>query len=481
LHKRRKAFIGIFLLAGFALYTQYEKNAEPVWKVNEDHFDVVHTLQDGMRKEYAKYEELKMLDHYDLLTDPKKTIPIKSDQRTLKVEKIWPMHNRFYILYSVDLKKQDKDEKDVPRLSVKKMRFTTKVGKKESIIGMDAIENAGQSRGIGFVFKHRLYRSTMLVPKLETINVQQRSDLFFSSSVELTDTELSTRDGFQPFANLSFKVSSEKSYEQVLESFPVNKEFSYKKGKKAAFKSYDVLLYNRQLNLEINEIGSLVGFSGWYKEKSFPENWTIVGTEEKGYSLPLAGDPFKFSEKKEDKASITLTNAIHKSEESFQFSVSKEDIAYVNNGGSIEKNEVIGTFHDTDIVYEGITYFNRAPSIIIGMLKQTETDEDLLQLRPDWNYEASRFPEEYMRLYKRNLVSLTDDQKNRLTNFQVFSESNSKRYTHYITIYEESKDGLTNPAKLPEKNLTVTLSDLIYTEPLAEPVTITYEVPNKIK
>lgn len=38
LYKWKKLFIGVGLLIGFIIFTQYKQNAEPVWKVNEKTF-----------------------------------------------------------------------------------------------------------------------------------------------------------------------------------------------------------------------------------------------------------------------------------------------------------------------------------------------------------------------------------------------------------------------------------------------------------
>lgn len=128
-HKWKKIIIGAVLLIGFVLYTQFEKSAEPAWKVNNENFHMVSDWNELMDMEKIKYKELRFVDHFNLLKKSQISLPIPNEQRKFHIENTWSHGHQMYILYSVDLLERDKDEFEVPRLSVERIKLTSKKGK----------------------------------------------------------------------------------------------------------------------------------------------------------------------------------------------------------------------------------------------------------------------------------------------------------------------------------------------------------------
>lgn len=479
MNKWKKAIIGVALIAGFTLYVQNEKTAEPVWKVNAKEFTLVNSLQEGMKREYIKFDELEVVDNYDFLQKANKTVQLNDELRTLKFEKIWNMQGRLYILYSVDLKERDKDESDIPRITVKKMEISAKDGKEKIF---DASEDTGVpgTRDEGFVFKHRLYRSIMIVPMAENSDQMDWEFLSNTNRIELQEIELSDKEGSKPLKNIAFKVSSENIYEKVLESSSVNYKFTYKDKNEAEIRSYDVLLYEHRFSLSIpKEDKDLVGFIGYLNNQSEPFVMNIIGTESKGYYIPFYEDfPQPGTSSKEK--SITLQSSIHKDDQSYTWTVPKEDITRFNRNidQPIVKNDEIVNTNNMKIVYEGLTKYNERPTIKISVISSNNNDRNFIRLIPESYYGTEKIPEEYLRYFQKNLLTVKNEKNEKLGNFDMFIDETDSKSTFYINFYNEDiNEGATNNIPIPEENLTFTISDLAYSEPLSSPVIIKYKVP----
>jgi hypothetical protein len=473
LNKWRKVIIGGVLLAGFALYTQYEKSAEPVWKVNDKNFRVVGSLQEGMTKEYVNFEELEVVDRYGLLQQVNKTIPLKNELRTLRIEKIWNLQGRLYLLYSIDLKERDKSYQDIPTLTVKKVKLSNDQGK-ESMFSASINNKLNE----GFVYKHRLYRSTFIVPQTNNVDEDTWRLLSTANRYELKEIELLNSHGIQNIQDLAFKVSAENIYEKVLESSPINKKFTYGNKKEAVLKSYGVMLYNHQLSIGLPEDDDLVGFTGWYKDKSYPFTGELYGTKEKGYSV-IMNPPEGWIKNSKSKPFLTLKNSLHKDQKTYTWKIPKKDIMQINTHPDqpIVKNEVIHTDHNMEFVYEGLEKFDGKICIIISIMNNQENQEQV-QLNAGSYFNSVSIPEEYARGYIKNVVTVTNNKKQAFHNYDLLNEETADKRRYYINFFlEDINKGPVNQTNIPEEDLSVSLSDLVYSNPLPKQVTVQFKVP----
>ncbi|KZE66029.1 hypothetical protein AWM68_06520 [Fictibacillus phosphorivorans] len=476
----KKVLIGSALIGGFAIYTQYEKNAEPAWSVNTKEFTVVNTIQEGMKREYVKFEELEMVDEFGFLKDANKTVALEEAYRTLKIEKIWYLEGRLYFLYSVDVKERDKDEYDVPRLSVKNMLFKSNEGKE---LVLRAGENMGDtgSRDEGFVYKHRLYRSMMLIPgPIENEEIDW-SILGKANTIQLKDVAISNKTaGSKALKDISLKVTSDNPYVKVLKSEAINQTISFD-DQKVKIKSIDALLYEQRILLDIpKNADDLIGFSAT-SDNFFSQTQTlgIIGTPSTGFYMPIYEMQDLDSKKKEQ--SITFHSSVHKDNRFFSWKVPKEDIQsfLTNKDQPIVKNEVIMNMNETKIIYEGLTLFEGIPRIIFSVKAASNKSSDERGFIPESYFNGDEVQEEYVRHYKNNLISIEGEKKEKIRNFDIHSSESDDKKMYYITFLNEEdlKNGEWNPIMIPQQELTINISNLTYEKPLPKPVTINYKNP----
>lgn len=474
----KKLLIGSVLIGGFVVYTQYEKNAEPNWTVNAEHFSVVNSLKDGMKREYIKFDELELIDKYGFLKDVDKKVTLKESYRTLKIEKLWNMNGRMYLLYSVDIKERDKDEYHIPRLSVKNMQFQTKDGKELVLKAGEEMGKPG-TRDEGFVYKHRLYRSLMLMQTMFDSSENDWSIVSNAHIVRLQDLTISSKDnGIDTIQDIGLTVPSEDPYTTVLKSEPIDQTFTYGDKKKVKIKSIDALLYEQRLSVEIPNDDSLIGFtSKENKLQDQPLTYGIFGTNKSGFYVPIYDMPGDVNKKKE--RSVTFTSSVHKDPRSFSWTIPKKEIEtfLADTKQPILKSQEILTIDNTIVRYEGMTMFEGSPRIKLSIIADSSQLLHHLSLIPDHFYSDAEVPDDYERVYKNNVISISDDKKTRINNFEVHSSEEKNKATYYITFYnkEEMENGEMKPILIPESDLTITVSNLSYLKPLNNPVDIKYK------
>ncbi|MDR7072298.1 hypothetical protein [Fictibacillus barbaricus] len=473
--KWKKLAVGGILLGGFIFYTQFAKSAEPAWKVNEKQFHVVDSFNEGMEKEYTKFEELRVVDRYKLVKKINKTIPLEKELRTLTIERVWNLEGRLYILYSVDLKERDKNAQDVPRLLVKNMQLSNE---KDEEFSFQASDNF--TADSGFVFKHRLYRSMFLVPNPEKLERDDWSILTDADHFELQNLQVFNRDGFDKIKNIGFKVSSENILEKVLESSPIHKQFTYDGNKKAEINAYEILLYSRQFAVNIpRDDKDLIGFSGWIDQPGTPFSWDLVGTPEKGFSLPTFEEQLEQKNSKKKKA-ITIDATLYKDKRSYSWTIPKEDIVKMNSNPDEEivRNEPIKTDNNYTFIYEGLRIYNGKPSIQISAMKKEKGNHMTDGLLPGSYFADNGVKEEYERSFKKNILHVFNSHNKALKNFDLFNTEDDLKTQYFITFFkEEINNGALNTINIPEETLTISISDLVYSKLLPNPVTITYKIP----
>ncbi|ANC77009.1 hypothetical protein ABE65_009415 [Fictibacillus phosphorivorans] len=476
----KKLLIGSVLIGGFVVYTQYEKSAEPTWKVNAEQFSVVKSLKDGMKREYNKFAELELMDKYGFLKNVNKTFTLKDSYRTLKIEKLWNMNGRMYVLYSVDVKERDKDEYNIPRLSVKNIQFQTKEGEELVLKAGEEMAHPG-TRDEGFVYKHRLYRSMMLMPSMFDSSENDWSIVSNATVVRLQDLTISSKDkGVDSIQDIALTMPAEDPYTKVLKSKPIDQTITYEDNKKVKIKSIDALLYEQRLRVEIPNDEDLIGFAS--KNITLHDRPTrtygILGTKKNGYYIPIYDMPDEMEGKKKEKI-LTFTSSVHKDPRSFSWTIPKKDIHtfLTNKNQPVLKNQEIVRMNDTVISYEGITLFEESPRIKLSLTTDTDQQLNHLRLIPDHYYNDTEVTDDYKRVYKNNIISISDEKKTRIKNFELHHSEEENKSTYHITFYnkEEIENGEMRPILIPESDLTITLSNLSYLMPLKNPVDIPFK------
>ncbi|MDM5316350.1 hypothetical protein QUF49_10125 [Fictibacillus sp. b24] len=470
-HKWKKIIIGAVLLIGFVLYTQFEKSAEPAWKVNNENFHMVSDWNELMDMEKIKYKELRFVDHFNLLKKSQISLPIPNEQRKFHIENTWSHGHQMYILYSVDLLERDKDEFEVPRLSVERIKLTSKKGK-DFDLPVDLFP--GETSNNGWVYKHKLYRSIMIHPLFDSLQNQEDWDEVSSSErYELSDLSLSSKKNFTKLKPIAFKVNPPNNLlkPETIASVNLNQTLNIPKQVPLQLKDLEFFQIGSRISLSTHIDKDLVSLAGKVKKNDidYPVDFEISGDHLSGYFLQMyAVENELVTQEKADSLELVLTHFVQRKRDSYTFSVSSSDINkfLLNPTKDIEKNEIIANENSLNIVYRGLSMEqeNKVVGIKFTLDDNQEGIEDhYLYPQPYYHFGDEPGDERHV----RNLVSVKDNKGMELKNFDIMNYYEDDKPSFLIVFH----DGL------PKENLTITFSNLSHIEPLQKQVVVPLKLP----
>ncbi|HET7658662.1 MAG TPA: hypothetical protein VFK37_10235, partial [Bacillales bacterium] len=236
-----KIGIAAFLLAGFAGYNAYTKWSNTHFKVDPKAFNIVSNLKSIIDDEFKGFPPLKSAYHHHLLEDVNQSIALPNIRREIKVHKIWFIFPKMYVLYSLNLHKNDKGTKDIPRLRFPSMTFMVNGKELEASITPSDLPSEEK----GKVFNGRLYRGVLLTPNFEDILTEDfRFNQFLKNlkAVQLKDPKLVTpnskkKDNEIPIKGLELTFRHNIDKYQLFE-VPLNKKFKLDNGQQLIFKKF---------------------------------------------------------------------------------------------------------------------------------------------------------------------------------------------------------------------------------------------------
>ncbi|MET3728579.1 hypothetical protein ABID52_002160 [Fictibacillus halophilus] len=472
--KRNKIIIGLLLLVGFVLYTQYEKSAEPTWQVNDENFVVMKDWEELMDAEKSKFSDLKFADHFKLLKNSQISIPLADNQRKFQVERTYNFGQQLYILYSVDLLERDKVESDIPRLSVDQVEITSKKGKTFTYpIGM--YEGEGAIGGV--VYKHKLYRSMMIHAQYDNIETEEEwKEVFSSETLKLVNPTFTSNKGKTKIDNLTFKVKPHNVFEvpPVLATETIDKSLELFNDKKIHLNEFEVYQMGSRIKLDSKVAMDLVSLWGTIENNNdqshFTLNTDISGNEESGYYLETysALDEL-LNMNASDHLKLSFSHSIHRTDKSYSFSVSKQDLEQFasNPEKDIKRNEVIADDTDFKVIYKGIEndVSNVEKGIRFSIDNKVENvgQEDYFHFQPNYNEDEVQQEERFM----NNLVMIKNSTGKTLQNFDVMQTYDSEQ-SGFLLFFHEG---------LPNDDLTITLSKLTKIYPLKEKIEVPLKLP----
>lgn len=345
----QKLTVVALVLAGFMIYLNVDHKAEPTWKVNESHFTVAKSVEKGLQGEFSTFPDLKLLDYFGLLKETDKKIMLPEEQRTIKIEKVWCTYYKTYVLYSVDLKKDDQSLFDVPYLDVNNVEYSGKNGQN--------VQAAVEDKGISsFVYKHRLYRSVHIVPKLANRNEwNQMKDMNKISFVNLKAVTKQQSSRLEPLTLKMDRTAVERYYGKK----SVKKSFSLPSNNKVTIKDYELNVLGSRFNLDMQQEKNLVGFYGITNYER--QQWELLGSREKGYFLYFDRGEDPLSQKKLD---FKLLGAVYRSDQTIAWNISKSELIKLYQRVPMPKKKVQkGEVHETSISYLGLGRMGNQPYI----------------------------------------------------------------------------------------------------------------------
>lgn len=471
-NKRNKIITGLLLLIAFVIYTQYEKSAEPTWKVNDENFVVMKDWEELMDTEKSKFSDLKFADHFKLLKNSQISIPLANNQRKFQVERTYNFGQQLYILYSVDLVERDKQESDIPRLSVNQVEITSKKGKTFHF-PIDMYEGEGAISGV--VYKHKLYRSMMVHAQYDNIETDEDwKEVFSSETVKLLNPTLTSNKGKMKLDHLTFKVKPHHALElpPVLAAEKIDQSLQLYNNKEVYLDAFEIYQMGSRIKLDSNIDKDLVSLVGTIKNghDNYSLHADITENEGSGYFMETytALDAL-LNMDDTDHLKLSFTHSIHRTDKSYAFSVSKQDLEQFasNLGIDITRNEVIANDSDYKVIYRGIEndVSNNEKGISFSIESKVENvgQEEYLYFQPNYNENRIHNEERFM----NNLVTIKNSSGETLQNFDVMQTYDSEKHGFLLFFH----DGL------PKSDLSITLSKITKIHPLQEKVEVPLKLP----
>ncbi|MFD1357738.1 hypothetical protein ACFQ4X_07450 [Fictibacillus halophilus] len=468
-----KIIIGAVLLIGFVIFTQYEKNAEPAWKVNTENFTVLDSWEELMNFEKMKYNDLKFVDHFNLFKNSDISVPLSNEHRTLRIEKTWNNGFQLYVLYSVDLKERDKDEGDVPSLNVEKIKLTSKQSK--DFLGIAELY-PGETSSEGYVFKHRLYRSMMIHPEFNNaVNSQEDwEEVMKSNRFELNDITMNSKKGVTNLKPIAFQVEPAQivGLPKAIESIPVNQTLLVNNGDEIRLKNMEFYQIGSRIMLDKKvdkDLVSLLGEVNVNDRKHTIEYEIESINEAEDYIQAYSLMSELLNSDQSDKGTFSITHSVHRSKNDYSFSVPKIDLEKynANQAEGVRKNELVVNENDVKVVYEGL-YWDNANNqggikfSLETLPKQDSLEEEFLYPRPSYH-----FGEGNMDRYVRNIVAVKNSAGKQLEDYDIAKIFNDGKSSFLIYFYNG----------LPAEDLSVSLSNLTHIEPLKNKVVVPLKLP----
>lgn len=471
-NKRNKIIIGLLLLIAFVIYTQYEKSAEPTWKVNDENFVVMEDWEELMDTEKSKFSDLKFADHFKLLKNSQISIPLANNQRKFQVERTYNFGQQLYILYSVDLVERDKQESDIPRLSVNQVEITSKKGKTFHF-PIDMYEGEGAIGGV--VYKHKLYRSMMVHAQYDNIETDEDwKEVFSSETVRLLNPTLTSNKAKMKLDHLTFKVKPHNVFNlpPVLAAEKIDRSLQLYNNKEVHLDAFEIYQMGSRIKLDSNIDKDLVSLLGTIENGQ--DNYTlhadITENEGSGYFMETytaLDDLLNMDDR--DHIKLSFTHSVHRTDKSYAFSVSKQDLEQFasNPEKDITRNEVIANDSDYKVIYRGIEndVSNNEKGIRFSIESKAENagQDEYLYFQPNYNENRIHNEERFM----NNLVTIKNSSGDTLQNFDVMQTYDSEQSGFFLFFH----DGL------PKDDLSITLSKIAKIHPLQEKTEVPLKLP----
>jgi len=167
LHKKTLVKIGlvVFILLLFVGYNIYLKWDKTNFTVDSEVFNVKDHFSQVMDEEYKWNGRLRLADQFNKIKSIDIAKELPNEQRQIKIHKAWFTMETLFILYSINLQKDDQAPDDIPELNFSEVTFETSNGDVKSF---DTRQYGRYREGYeedeyeGEVFEKRLYRSMVL-------------------------------------------------------------------------------------------------------------------------------------------------------------------------------------------------------------------------------------------------------------------------------------------------------------------------------
>ncbi|MCA0989064.1 hypothetical protein [Guptibacillus algicola] len=357
-----KLLVVLVVFAGFLLYMNWSQNEQPTFQVSEE-FQQVDTEKELMDEITSKLTRSELATDYELFTDVDYEKILMEDRRALRIEKAWFRQGILQLIYSIDLRQEDKKISDVPYLMFEDL--TLKAGGKNHKLNLTKQETNWLVKGN--VHNYRLFRGVNIrltgsEGNFEEIKKVMENDTIDQIVIDQPEMIHGSYENKKTLEPMEIDVSLSTNPNEELESIALNQSTTLSDGRTIDWEALTLSIDNTKLSFQLkNTDRPLQGLKLRITKPNgevFEDQVSVGSSKEKGhYEVNIR----EFQEFPHE-FSIEVT-ALEFMEEGtpMTYTISKETIEQglaldKGNSQSIEKK--IGSKNGMGIFFEGLSNNN---------------------------------------------------------------------------------------------------------------------------
>ncbi|WP_377891241.1 hypothetical protein [Alkalihalobacillus sp. R86527] len=253
-----KLIVVLVVFAGFLLYMNWSQNDEPTFKVSEQ-FNQVDNEKELMNEITRKLTRSNLATNYQLFTDVNYEKILMKDRRTLRVEKAWFRQGTMQLIYSIDIRSEDKELSDVPYLMFEDL----------------SLEAGGESHDFdlsiedtnwlvkGYVHNYRLYRGVTIrltgsEGNFEEIEKVMENDKIDKIVIDQPEMIHGSYEDKKTLESMAIDVSLSTLPNEKLEKFDLNQTTTLGDGRTIEWEALTLYIENTKLSFKLKNTKRLL-------------------------------------------------------------------------------------------------------------------------------------------------------------------------------------------------------------------------------
>ncbi|HEX7066114.1 MAG TPA: hypothetical protein VF199_13680 [Bacillales bacterium] len=472
-----KMAIVVVILAAFIGYNIYSKWDETHFSVDPEAFTIKNSYEEVLKVQNQQFPNLHLAREFDLPKKVNRSVLIPDQHRKIIVHEIWFKFPGVYLLYSINLHKEDQDEESVPKLQFSSMKINTSDGQSDNV----SVKPVHSGKSI--VCNGKLYRGVFLYPNYADMTFKHFHGLqdLISKMNRITLQEpvlISGKDNKIKIDDLS--VSYDYNHEDYnLIDVPVNEKITLDTGATIKFSRFHARIQFNQLDFTIKSEKAHI--RSLYFQSHQPD-----------YNLEMHGVFGAYVNQQENGHYIAEFPAFSQVPESLTLKITDVGLSGKKAKFAIParldaKEKKIGEVLGTSFYFVG--YKEEESSGKEGMVTLTlkweipyladqKEGNRIVQLMPHlyWRYENNlkhannEVERQQIKRQTDNLLAIKNEKGERPGFIRKYNTYKGEKYTFTKLILSESY--VENA-----KHLTLHLSHLMYKHPI-EPKTIEIQLPD---
>ena len=220
-----KVLIVLLLFGGFMIYLNFAGNSGPTFEVNEE-FKQLESEEKAMEKISNQLTNSILPVEHHLFSEVDEKALLLNEQRTLKIEKVWYQFHSLFVIYSIDLRQDDKRDLDIPYLTFPSLTLHSK----EDAVTFNVNKKTHSVTNWlpqGYVYDYRMYRGIAVnLSSLESSadKIQEITQWNEIDQLTIADPEMihGARDSGADLDQLVIDTSLQTKYAESLKTFALN-------------------------------------------------------------------------------------------------------------------------------------------------------------------------------------------------------------------------------------------------------------------